>query len=56
MKPSLRLTILKIDLKWTPCKMHNVQQPSLADKAARMKMCLRFQEKMNNVDTWIDNV
>ena len=36
--------------------MHNVQQLSLADKAARMEMCLRFQEKMNNDDNWINNI
>ena len=56
MKPSSTLTILKKDLKLTPYKMHNVQQLSLADKAARMEMCLRFQEKMDTNDTWINNV
>ena len=38
------LTILKKDLKLTPYKMHNIQQLRLADKAARMEICLRFQK------------
>ena len=36
-------------------KLHNVQQLSLVDKAARMEMWLRFQEKIDN-DIWINNV
>ena len=49
------LTILKNDLKYTRYAMHNVQQLSLADKAARMDICLRFQERVDNDDTWINN-
>lgn len=56
MKPSSLLTILKKDLKLTPYKMHNVQQLSMADKTARMEMCLRFHEIMDNDDDWIKNV
>ena len=56
MKPSSMLTILKKDLKLTPYKMHNVQQLTQADKTTRMEMCLRFQEKMDNDDKWINNV
>lgn len=56
MKPSSMLTILKKDLKLTPYKMHNVQQITEADKTTRMEMCLRFQEKMDNDDEWINNV
>ena len=56
MKPSSMLTKLERDLKLTPYKMHNVQQVSLADEAARMEMWFRFQEKKDNDDTWINNV
>ena len=36
--------------------MPHIQQLRLAGKAARMEMCLRLQEKMDNNDTWINNI
>ena len=50
------LAILKKNLKLTPYKMHNDQQHRLTDKAAGMEICLHFQEKMDNDDTWVNNV
>ena len=55
-KPSSLLTILKIDLKLHPYKLHNCQELSVFDKAARVKMCLQFRDKISRDPEWINNV
>ena len=45
-----------MDLKLFSYKTHTVQQLSEADKTARVEMCLRCRQKIENDNDWIKNV